>query len=1079
MAAFDLDLDFSAASFSAILDGLRSDSPGPTLSKLHNMLLYGDGDNFQDTVLIDFVIALSSLLAESQDVSVFVACGACVASLVDMHWRGAAVVGAAGVLKTVADRLRCPASMEVYDQCLRILFTLSVDGAEAVGAQCDLDCFLVNFYDFSIQNQRKAIETLHRATEAQGCEALSALLVPLGELLTHHDAGVSMHAVQAFANIGMCVRPGGVDPLVMEQIAVALHVLTAGTSVVGLLRVAEHLVDDDRLAERFLLSEVDLWLAVNQAECRGVFMTLLAGALDLALKLVPPPSGAAGGAFMSRGLSGARRFASAIEPFVRRLLIDRVGCESRCLKLMAAILGVMSPARPRRMVYAAVSYALVPALVDDVFLVLQNLKDKVIVTRKPSILVILKRANPERFAELFRDAASAKCEIREVRRISKVDDLLRVAQQYPWELYESKAIPMVMKFLASYKEPVDGRVRGALTDIVRCCHELLAVLSLPDEADAFNSADAKSFMDETKEVILKHDDTSETVEAGVSIDFMAVEGWWNTLHRGVTSEDALARLREDPVLSLLVDMQELQAKTNSWLALLHRACNTDKYCRAAFRIGDRVFSVFDNVFQAIASTVSSVEEMKSTVPVIEIIPCDSDERPPYEARPFNIPEMKPILDLLKVIRGLDRSIGMVATAFSRHVLPHLASPALTIGRFSQSVSAIMHYPFVFPLDLRILFVQLTMLETNAALMTMHQRFVDIADDAKFRSLEIKCVVRRDHIWEDGLVMLEKLGPGGLRLMVKFDGEDGIGMGPTHEFFTLFASEMCKRSMGLWTRNADDGEFVKIPRTGLFPRVDANPAIFRVMGLMFAKAFSMSCVVPIPLSPAFWEVLRNPDGCRRSIHQDIDEQMVQSLKYTEGLHELPFVYPGTDIELVPGGSELVVDQGNAERYVRHVKEMMLCKHLVPEFRRGFTRVIPWEATALFSSKELSKIFHGSSDKLSVCDLDKFVVLENGYVSSSPTVRYLFQVLSELRTTEVGRFLEFATGSRHLPIGGLAALSPCLTVAKKAEGAADADRVLPSVMTCTNYLKLPEYTTKERLREKLFMAINEGRGAFFLT
>jgi hypothetical protein len=35
-----------------------------------------------------------------------------------------------------------------------------------------------------------------------------------------------------------------------------------------------------------------------------------------------------------------------------------------------------------------------------------------------------------------------------------------------------------------------------------------------------------------------------------------------------------------------------------------------------------------------------------------------------------------------------------------------------------------------------------------------------------------------------------------------------------------------------------------------------------------------------------------------------------------------------------------------------------------------------------------------------------------------------------------------------------------------------RFLPSVMTCFNYLKLPDYSTKEVLKDKLLLAINEG-------
>ena len=37
----------------------------------------------------------------------------------------------------------------------------------------------------------------------------------------------------------------------------------------------------------------------------------------------------------------------------------------------------------------------------------------------------------------------------------------------------------------------------------------------------------------------------------------------------------------------------------------------------------------------------------------------------------------------------------------------------------------------------------------------------------------------------------------------------------------------------------------------------------------------------------------------------------------------------------------------------------------------------------------------------------------------------------------------------------------------------------VMTCANYVKLPDYSSKEIMRERLLTAINEGQGAFYLS
>ena len=67
-----------------------------------------------------------------------------------------------------------------------------------------------------------------------------------------------------------------------------------------------------------------------------------------------------------------------------------------------------------------------------------------------------------------------------------------------------------------------------------------------------------------------------------------------------------------------------------------------------------------------------------------------------------------------------------------------------------------------------------------------------------------------------------------------------------------------------------------------------------------------------------------------------------------------------------------------------------------------------------------------------------------------------------------------------VGGLARLVPRLTIVqKRPEGGTSPDAYLPSVMTCANYLKLPDYSSKEIMRERLLTAISEGQGAFYLS
>lgn len=67
-----------------------------------------------------------------------------------------------------------------------------------------------------------------------------------------------------------------------------------------------------------------------------------------------------------------------------------------------------------------------------------------------------------------------------------------------------------------------------------------------------------------------------------------------------------------------------------------------------------------------------------------------------------------------------------------------------------------------------------------------------------------------------------------------------------------------------------------------------------------------------------------------------------------------------------------------------------------------------------------------------------------------------------------------------IVGLKSLNPPLTIVRKTvETNENPDDFLPSVMTCVNYLKLPDYTRIETMREKLSLAAREGQLSFHLS
>ena len=108
-------------------------------------------------------------------------------------------------------------------------------------------------------------------------------------------------------------------------------------------------------------------------------------------------------------------------------------------------------------------------------------------------------------------------------------------------------------------------------------------------------------------------------------------------------------------------------------------------------------------------------------------------------------------------------------------------------------------------------------------------------------------------------------------------------------------------------------------------------------------------------------------------------------------------------------------------------------------------------------------------------------DHGYTHDSTAIQFLFRLLSSYSPAEQRHFLQFVTGSPRLPVGGLRALTPPLTIVKKTfDPPCDKpDNYLPSVMTCVNYLKLPDYSSIDVMRAKLKMAAAEGQLSFHLS
>jgi hypothetical protein len=335
-----------------------------------------------------------------------------------------------------------------------------------------------------------------------------------------------------------------------------------------------------------------------------------------------------------------------------------------------------------------------------------------------------------------------------------------------------------------------------------------------------------------------------------------------------------------------------------------------------------------------------------------------------------------------------------------------------------------------------------------------------------------------------------------QLEIDYENEVGTGIGPSLEFFSLVSVEI--RKLRLW-RSSDE--------TGLFPMpVKACSGgwkeNFNFIGRFVGKALADKRQIDLNFSPVFWKlVLGQPvtlfdmskvDKSLGQILVDFNNLLSQRPKRTKLLYKdssieslnLSFILPGYEkIELKSGGKNCLVTGENLEEYLKLVTAATLLQTAQAEaFRQGLEVLMPVSTLELFTGEEMEDLLCGQTGSpWKMEELQQNIHPAHGFTANSPVFNNLLIIMSEFSLNEQRKFLQFLTGSPRLPFGGFAALNPKLTVVRKDPSiqGMHPDEYLPSVMTCQNYLKIPEYSSFEILQRNLKYAVQEGHESFYLS
>ncbi|KAJ2751657.1 ubiquitin-protein ligase (E3), partial [Coemansia nantahalensis] len=193
-----------------------------------------------------------------------------------------------------------------------------------------------------------------------------------------------------------------------------------------------------------------------------------------------------------------------------------------------------------------------------------------------------------------------------------------------------------------------------------------------------------------------------------------------------------------------------------------------------------------------------------------------------------------------------------------------------------------------------------------------------------------------------------------------------------------------------------------------------------------------------------------------------------------------------VPLVPRGDSVRVTSHNRLLYLDLVAQHKLVRQIdaqVKAFVAGLHAVVPenWLRLLFASPRELERLLCGDAGAIDVADWQRSTEYEGVFRDqgrSHPTVQAFWSVVEHDLSEQQRRDLcRFATSCERPPLLGFAELNPRFCISGSShpnEDGSSIDTRLPTASTCVNLLKLPAYSSRHTLRDKLVTAIGSGAG-----
>ncbi|KAI6197259.1 HECT-type E3 ubiquitin transferase [Aphelenchoides besseyi] len=375
-------------------------------------------------------------------------------------------------------------------------------------------------------------------------------------------------------------------------------------------------------------------------------------------------------------------------------------------------------------------------------------------------------------------------------------------------------------------------------------------------------------------------------------------------------------------------------------------------------------------------------------------------------------------------------------------------------------------------------------------------------------------VERSRVVEDSYRQLAMLPVRALRstIRVKFINQQGLDEagidqdGVFKEFLEITLKKVFDPELNLFKSTSNN---LLYPSNTSYIQ-ENHLDYFKFVGRMLGKAVYEGICIDVQLAPVLLAALLKKKFCPFDELSTLDPELYRNLTFVKHYNEdvadleLNFAFSEDSlgkiqtVELKPGGSNIRVTNENKISYIHQMAQFRVvgqtadqCKYFV----QGFQSIISNQWLSLFSTHELQFVISGQTSDIDIEDLRKHCQYYGGFHSNHRVIKWLWQILEhEFSSEERHLFLKFGTSCSRPPLLGFAYLEPAFSI-RCVETSDDMDQGdtlgsvirgflaikrkqpmtrLPTAATCFNLLKLPNYSKKSILLEKLRTAIHSESG-----